>query len=206
MTKADIHLFDSVHDTQMIYRVMLDCMARPGKISQIALPKWFPNSSLPPTLEAIARTLLDREVSYHFIPELTNSESNYLKWQTFSVRKNLNDADFVFIYEEIKESDISLLMEEVKKGTLADPHSSATIILQVKAISTEQNNGLKITLSGPGIKGKNSLYVHGLKGVWLTEREKSNKEFPMGVDFFLVTEVGELIALPRTTMIEREGV
>ncbi|MBM7573304.1 phosphonate C-P lyase system protein PhnH [Aquibacillus albus] len=206
MIKADYNVFDTTHDTQYIYRKLLDCMARPGKIQSIQSVTRklndFPDGLS--TLLAIALTLVDREVSYHLISDQSNRVHNYLKWKTFSEQASIENTDYLFINQNLGEDKIYQLMSLVKKGTLEDPHQSATIILHVDELSIDQNKRQAFHLSGPGINGVTTCYVKGLPIAWIKQRQIINSEYPIGVDFILTTTAGEIMAIPRTTVIERK--
>ena len=61
--------FDIVFDSQAIFRTVLDAMARPGTIGLLtALDPRCPLPDYRP-LTAVARTLLDHEVTFAVIPE-----------------------------------------------------------------------------------------------------------------------------------------
>lgn len=203
MTKVN---FDIVHNTQTIYRKLLDCMARPGKVENIFdVTKSLDNESrISPMLEALALTLIDREVSYAFLPNLDTAGKRYIQWKTFSVEQSISEADYIFIQGLLPDEEISQVMKQVKRGTLADPHVSATLIICVKEISKMAEVGRKLSLEGPGIKDKTTIHVAGLSATWINERKEVNKEFPIGVDMIFVTEMGDMIAIPRTTRIESE--
>jgi alpha-D-ribose 1-methylphosphonate 5-triphosphate synthase subunit PhnH len=200
MTKVDKKTFDMVHGTQEIYRKLLDCMARPGKTQSISdsIHMIEPVHGFSHGLVAVAYTLIDREANFHVISDQQDEVIQYLHWKTFSHHEEAEQAPYIFIQEQLEEQEIHELMNKVNHGTLEDPHSSATLIINVKSFT----NGLKMKLSGPGINGNKECYVAGLSLRWLVERELKNKEYPLGVDLILVAESGEVMAIPRTTLIE----
>ncbi|WP_078381925.1 phosphonate C-P lyase system protein PhnH [Sutcliffiella halmapala] len=207
MTKANVDSFDIVKETQVIYRKLLDCMARPGKIENISssVEDLTKHKLFSPVLEGIVLALVDQEVSFKVVGPQSEEVMQYLKWKTFGVEAPISMADFIFIPEELMDAEISPLMKQVKIGTLEDPHLSATIIILVKNLSTITNdNGNSLTFQGPGIAEKMTINIEGMSNAWLSERKKINKEFPLGVDFIFVTEAGDIMAIPRTTLIESE--
>ncbi|MFC0271048.1 phosphonate C-P lyase system protein PhnH [Metabacillus herbersteinensis] len=202
MTKVDNKTFDMVHGTQQIYRKLLDCMARPGKTQSISdsIHMIEPVHGFSPGLLAIAYTLVDREASFHVISNQRDEVSQYLHWKTFSHLEKVEQAPYIFIQEQLDDQEIHELMTKVNHGTLEDPHSSATLIINIKSF----NSGIKMKLTGPGIDGNKECYVAGLSPKWFAEREFTNKEYPLGVDLILVAESEEVMAIPRTTLIESE--
>lgn len=206
MTKAE-QTFDMVHGTQRIYRHLLDCMAKPGVIRNIrgSFEMTAQDHGLSPVLAAVAFTLIDREVSFHLMCERSDDARKFLQWKTFSRHRPLPDADYVLIQRRLNGRDVREVMAQVKRGTLADPHLSATVILLVTHVSEAGGDaGLVLHLRGPGIKGRRTCHVKGLLPEWLEERQSVNREFPLGIDIVLVTESGDMLALPRTTLIESE--
>jgi alpha-D-ribose 1-methylphosphonate 5-triphosphate synthase subunit PhnH len=200
--------FDAVNNTQQIYRKLLDCMARPGKVNSIEpyLVQDDHESLFSKPLLSLAYTLVDREVSFHVISDLKEKAEQYIYWQTFSQAAELREAHYVFIGKQLSDSEIQSVMNEVKAGTLEDPHLSATILIQVNTLTDSPGDGMKLKLTGPGIQGTRYVYADGLPSAWITERKKINSEFPMGVDMILTTSSGEIMAIPRTTVIEREEI
>lgn len=76
-------LMDRVHDTQEVFRMTLDCMAKPGVIQEmmyISEPPVYCSSAM--FLQAI--TLLDGEVSFHVIGQNSTQVENYFSSITFS--------------------------------------------------------------------------------------------------------------------------
>jgi len=205
MEKAE-QLFSNVHDTQRIYRQLLDVMARPGKLANISDHSRHIEraTDLSPGLIAIALTLIDREVTFAVHTVNNRSVENYLQVKTMSQVAPIDSADYVFIEQALDQSDIESFVEQMKAGTLQNPHLSSTVILRVEALTIDrvESSDLQLTLSGPGIKEFRRCFVRGFSPTWLEARYKKNKEFPIGIDMILVTGDGDMMALPRTTKIE----
>lgn len=204
MTKVKQSSFHNVHDTQAIYRALLDTMARPGKINNISqqCDRLEVPDSLPTILAGLAYTLLDREVTFSVVGEALTEAEQYLHWQTFSPIRSLDVSDYVFVLQTISPEEVEALMNSVKRGTLEDPHLSATIFVMVEALCEQETEGLTLDLKGPGINGVKTVTLQGLPDTWFKMREKVNEEYPLGVDIIFATEAGDLLALPRTTITE----
>ncbi|MFD1735176.1 phosphonate C-P lyase system protein PhnH [Bacillus salitolerans] len=207
MTKANYDTFDFVHGTQQIFRKLVDCMARPGKVNSLKEDIWpiEGDRGLSKALIGLAYTLLDREVSFYIVCEEKERVEQFLKWSTFSTTGTLQTADYIFIQHSLSGGEFLNLVNQVKCGTLTDPHNSATLIFHVEEISVEGPIGLNLIMSGPGIKETTSCYVKGLPTNLVEVRKEVNKEFPIGVDIIVVSSSGEMVGIPRTTMIESEG-
>ncbi|WP_456277348.1 phosphonate C-P lyase system protein PhnH [Bacillus sp. AK128] len=206
MPKVNNETFDFIHGTQQIFRLLVDSMARPGKIVSIQESTRYidENTGLSKELIALAYTLLDREVSFHLVGDEKGKTAQYLEWSTFSTTEAVQTADYIFIPYSLSEGDLLDLMNEVKCGTLTDPHNSATLIFHVKEVSSFGPHGKKLVMSGPGIKENSSCYIEGLPSNFIKVRKKINKEFPIGIDLIIVSSNGDMIAIPRTTKLESE--
>lgn len=205
MTKVE-QTFDVIHGTQKIFRKLLDCMSRPGKIETIqeTIVNLNPEQGISQGLLGIAFTLVDREASYHIISSDSEKASQYVKWATFSHEATLENADYIFIGKSLGEQEIIEVMRQVKTGTLTDPHQSATLIIHVDQLLPHTGSGLSLQLRGPGIKDQQSVSIKGLSPLWFDERQLTNKEYPIGVDFIFVSSLEEIMAIPRTTKVEWE--
>jgi alpha-D-ribose 1-methylphosphonate 5-triphosphate synthase subunit PhnH len=199
--------FDRVHDTQRIYRVLLDAMSRPGLVC--ALGETVNGIDIPAGLSkpaaAIALTLLDGEVAFAGRMRGQEGWTETIRRMTYCKLVDFAAADYVFV-EGIDASDfIKEMQTKLKIGTLSSPEMSATLFIQVKSFLNEavfQEAGCSLKLTGPGIQAQTLCYVDGLSFAWIESRARMVEEYPLGVDLFLYTENGELIAIPRTTVVE----
>ncbi len=196
--------FDRVHDTQFIYRQLLDAMSRPGHISSIqaASVRAADISPLQAMIACYAFTLLDGEVSLSVEMEDRSNLEAYIRMLTFSRVQTSAEADYIFADGQRNVDEIVDLFAKVNKGTLIRPEGGATIFISVDALDAAEGAGSCWTLTGPGIKDSCTLCVQGLSKAWVEERAKVNAEYPMGVDIVLFTENGNMTALPRTTIMK----
>jgi alpha-D-ribose 1-methylphosphonate 5-triphosphate synthase subunit PhnH len=206
MQKVNLETFDMVHDTQQIFRKLLDCMSRPGKIQSISEEIASINEleGFASALQGIAFTLIDREVNFHVLSNHAETITRSLEWKTYSKESPIQDADYIFITNPEEVENITEMMQQVKKGTLLDPHDSATVVLCVKEVTKIPTATGKIMMSGPGIASEQTVYIEGLQARWIEERNKATKEFPLGIDIILTTRDGDMMAIPRTTLLESE--
>ncbi|MBD8067905.1 phosphonate C-P lyase system protein PhnH [Bacillus sp. PS06] len=202
MTKAEQVTFNYIYGAQQIYRKLIDCMARPGKINDIQelITGIEQTHDFSPSLMAIAYTLIDREVSFHVITNRQRDVAQFLHWKTFSKNEQLEKADYIFVHKELNEQDIHEIMSCVNIGSLEDPHESATLVLHLSSFQ----EGDTYRLSGPGIAGEKLCSFEGLSPHWIRLRNELNKEYPLGIDLILTNDSGEILAIPRTTLIESE--
>jgi len=180
------HNFDTVFDSQKIFRLILEAMSNPSRgvnIKEYA-DKLYGDYS---TLLAVAMTLLDNEVSFHTCENRQLSDE--IVSLTLSRRKKIDSADFIFVCEA---EDIKKVIESAKCGTLADPHKSATVIIKNEGELVEQ-----LKLSGPGINGCVEVQATQIIKDAVVLRDKQYYEYPQGIDLIFISGDGELIAIPR---------
>ncbi|WP_199616336.1 phosphonate C-P lyase system protein PhnH [Paenibacillus alkalitolerans] len=197
---------ESVHETQFIYRALLDSIAYPGTVRDIrtAILNLNPASAAGfcPAAAGIALTLLDGEVGHAVRMKDSSELSDYVRRMTFSPAVPLNKADYVFADGDMSAEEIIALSADVKCGTHEAPDLGATLFIKVETLGDETARGRRLTLSGPGIETEKDCIISGLSPEWLAEREKMNAEYPVGIDLFLFTGKGDIIALPRTAKIK----
>jgi len=164
--------FDVTFDSQIIFRSLLDAMARPGSI--VVLPDI--NINLPvmnqyPLL--LLMTLLDHEVSFcvsgHDDANVNvnrQAVAEYLRSNTGSKESALRDADFILVCEGSSHG----LIRRAKQGTLEYPDESATVVYDVGSIGDSGSEGdgshegdMLAELSGPGIAGKCIIAISGME-------------------------------------------
>jgi len=207
MIEENTNNFNIIYDTQLVFRKLLDSMARPGKINSVEkiIKKINTNYEFSTSLIAIAFTLLDESVKFTVISKEKDEIERYIKWNTGSTISDINVAEFIFIDDNLEDGDIEKLMYQTKPGTFLEPEMSTTIILSVKRIQFDiENNteGVYINLKGPGIDGINYCFIKGISKKWIEIRNDLNREFPIGIDMILCDRLGNIIGLPRTTKIE----
>ena len=190
-TLSKKHNFDIVFDSQKIFRLILEAMSNPARIVNIKeyADKLYGNY---PVLLAVAMTLLDNEVSFNTCENRQLSDE--IVSLTLSRREKVDSADFIFVCEP---KDTKNIIENVKFGTLADPHKSAAVIIQNDSEPIE-----KLKLSGPGINGYTDIMVTQTVKDSIVLRDMQNYEYPQGIDLLFISSNGELFAVPRLTRME----
>jgi len=182
-----------VYDSQKVYRLILEAMSNPGHIVNIQeyADKLYGGY---PAFLAVAMTLLDNEVSFHVCGNRPLADE--IESLTLASNVNIEEADYIFAGNS---SVIECAIENAKCGALADPHKSATVIIQNNGISA-----LCLTLSGPGIDGQAEVMVTQTVKDAIAMRDAQNYEYPQGIDLLFISGAGELFAIPRL-VAEREG-
>lgn len=188
-------LYDEIFDAQEHFRLILDSMARPGKINVI------PDLDIPMTdginkaSALIGFSLLNTDACFCAIGELSYSIEEFITLHTAAKVELLQKADFVFV----KGSQSDEFIADLKTGTLPYPEDSATIVLDVLNISADETaDSLQLNLKGPGIKTVETVYVTGLNDAILDAVKEQNFEFPLGIDLILTDTENRMICIPRS--------
>lgn len=190
---------DKLFTSQQIFRLLLDTMARPGKVVALKALQFTPPEGLTGSIAGLAFTLLDRETSFTVLPAC-ESWSQYLSLNTGSQSTGVSAAEFVIMDGRTDLPELA----GAKRGNLLFPDRGATLMVMVSAIEEGGASGMKIGLQGPGVSGARSLSVSGLYAANLERVIDLNREFPLGVDLILSDNQGRLAAIPRSCSIIRE--
>ena len=180
------HHFDTVFDSQKIFRLILDAMSAPLKTVNIKeyADKLAGNRS---ELLAIAMTLLDNEVSFDTCGD--NALSEEIASLTLAKKEQVEHADFIFVFDP---ADIKSVIENAKCGTLTDPQKSATVIIHDNGKAS-----CRMMFSGPGIDGSAEAEIPQTAKVAMELRNAQDYEYPQGIDLIFISDEGELFAIPR---------
>ncbi len=197
MQKAII--YDEVFDAQLHYRMLLDSMARPGKINVLhdvdvqQIPAGINKTSL-----LIALALLNTDASFYVEEKTDNEIAKYIALHSSAPMVSVQNADFVFV----SGLQYTGLIPSLKRGTLSYPEDSATIIIDVDSISSLASaQSLQLTLKGPGVKDTQTIYLTGLNPAILDDVKEQNMEFPLGIDLILTDNKNCIVCIPRSNEI-----
>ncbi len=176
-----------------LFRLLLQALSRPGELLQWTPPHSY-HTELHDTTIDIAICLLDMERSFYY-PNLDDAAASELVLRTGGKKAALEDADFIIV--PCTSENPKQLLLNAKRGDLIDPHTSATLLIDVDDLS----RGSVFLLSGPGIETKRKASLDRLSEC-LEARNKAVSEFPMGPDILLIDRFGHIMGLPRTTAIQ----
>lgn len=191
--------FDKVFDTQRIYRLILDAMARPGIVNSLSVFKLHPPSGLSLAAAAVALTLFDSETCFSVLP-YDQAIIDYLMINTGAAACLVDAAEFILVNgrEEVME------INEVCCGTLISPEKGATLIMMVDSLVATVH-GSKLVLKGPGIKDSSWMNISGLDQENIRAISELNQEYPLGVDVIYVDQAGNVACVPRSSVVQWEG-
>jgi alpha-D-ribose 1-methylphosphonate 5-triphosphate synthase subunit PhnH len=202
------------------FRRLLDSMARPGHVTQLDYPAFLGEppvyfseiyqTNLPVNFYALGAvlTLLDREVSVGLAANgrWLTPDAPALHWLTLRSGARLAEpswADFVLFCDGLSGE----LMPQLNQGTLLEPENSATVFYCVEKLEGEPSLSevaIRLELSGPGIPDTRTIGVSGLEYVELEMIKTTRRNYPLGLDIYLIDRTGQCVGLPRTTRISGE--
>ena len=184
---------DPLHDSQRLFRQLLEAQAHPGRIVAVAAPLDLPPGPFGRAAIGTALALLDFETPIWLDREAAVLRPHLRFHCNCPTAEATQDAGFAFIGDP---SAVPAL-ECFALGTDSYPDRSTTLVIEVEALAAAGN----LILSGPGIRGQSRLRVAGLPAGFWAERAALAPLFPRGLDLIL-TCGARLAALPRTTRIE----
>ncbi len=184
---------DPSHESQRIFRGVLDAFAHPGRIVTVADPLVAP-PGLSIASAAFLLTLADRDTPLWLAPEFERPEvHDFVRFHTGAPIVG-GRADAVFA---LLAHDQALLFDDFAIGTDTYPDRSATLLIEVPVLGV----GAARTWRGPGIDGEARVAVAGLdNGFWL-DWNANHGLFPCGVDVIFAAG-SQLLALPRGIAVE----
>lgn len=191
---------DQVHDTQQVFRQLMQGMSHPGKIVSIGEQTTELDYDMPCFDATIlcALALLDGEVTFHIVGHQSEVFLDKLSQYTLSRCVSIYDADYIFVLQNTSDDVIVTAMENCKNGNLLNPDNSATWIVESSPLSNEA----RYTLTGPGIKDIQNVHIGVSESIWNC-RQKRVEEFPLGIDCIFVDKDAQLVCVPRTTIVQR---
>ncbi len=165
------------------FRACLNALSRPGSRQALSL---FKDSGL----LAMASQMLYSEVGYSYDGKL---DFNLIEALTGASKSNKREADFIFA-----DQPSVTLLKAAKTGDQENPEQSACLIFAVESL----DEGTGAILQGPGIDGRLSTILPATEE-FIKVLQQKNSNFPCGVEIFFVSPGGGLLALSRTTRIEK---
>lgn len=186
-----------VFHSQQVFRLLMEAMARPGK--PVKLPGLSLNSTdhISPALGDLILALLDNETHFAVYP-YDQRMDEYI--QLFTGAHNTTSAMAEFIILDGQAG----LNESVafSTGSLLFPEKAATLLIAVDTVNQGTDFEHHLRLRGPGINEYRDLYLNGLHPDVIHKIQHLNREFPLGVDSILFDKRGEIVCIPRSTLIE----
>lgn len=186
---------DPVFNAQVVFRAIMDAMARPGSVQELPALA-HPPAPLSATAGAVALSLCDNDTPIWIDPRL-QAEASVKAWLGFHTGAPLAntpaDAQFALIANPAEMA----VLDGFSQGTQEYPDRSTTLILLVDDLAS----GPPLLLEGPGIEKTAMIAPTGMPRHFVEQWKQNNQRFPRGVDIILAAP-GHLACLPRTTRIK----
>jgi alpha-D-ribose 1-methylphosphonate 5-triphosphate synthase subunit PhnH len=182
-----------VFDSQRTFRELLQAMARP------AVPRALPvlppaPAPVSPEAMAILLTLCDATTSVW----LQQPDDDVIRHLRFHAGIKLVDkpqeADFALITDPVSMPPLDVFA----RGDLRYPDRSASVIIQVAALSPSPAHNGRSRFEGPGIRSTEALAIDGLPTHFWQQRAALAAQLPLGIDLYFVA-AQQVVGLPRTT-------
>jgi alpha-D-ribose 1-methylphosphonate 5-triphosphate synthase subunit PhnH len=190
---------DPVLDSQSVFRVVLDAVARPGMVQSVGEFISEVPLGLQPATAACLLSLADYETPI-FLPRWLRDGAvpRFLAFHTgATVTDNPADAIFAVMDGDSQECTLG----SFSTGDDRYPDRSTTVLVQCALL----DDGEVVNLEGPGIKTRSQIAPSELHAEFWNEVITNHGLFPRGVD--LIFCAGEkLIAVPRSSRIIREKI
>jgi alpha-D-ribose 1-methylphosphonate 5-triphosphate synthase subunit PhnH len=177
---------DPVADAQVCFRAVLDAMARPGGVHTVGLVS--APAPLCASAASVLLTLADHETPL-WLDEAAAPSRMWISFHTGAPIVSPATAMFVLAFSLPD-------LDGLTNGSDELPETSATVILQVKSLTT----GQRFMLEGPGLREPGIVTVDGLPPDFVTIWQQNHKLYPRGVDLILCSG-HQLTALPRSVSI-----
>ncbi|WP_114938755.1 phosphonate C-P lyase system protein PhnH [Mucilaginibacter endophyticus] len=192
--QTELH-YDTVFDEQQHFRLLLDSMARPGKINTFPAMEIMPPVGLNQASALTGFALLNADTSYHIAGYNGADIAQYLLVNTASQQASIDTAEYIFL----PENHDGRGLEKARVGTPVYPEDSATLIAEAELISEQVvENSLGITLKGPGVNGEARVFVSGINPALLEYLKEQNVEYPLGIDLIVTDKQNNLFCIPRS--------
>lgn len=191
--------YDTVFDAQVHFRLLLDSMARPGKVNSFPASEIFPPEGLNTGAALTAFALLNADTSFYICGENAVVTGEYLLINTASRQAEISIADYVFLPEGYFGDEL----RDARTGMPAYPEDSATLIVACELVSgTPHRGSVKLTLKGPGVNGETEVFVSGISATLLDLVAEQNAEYPLGLDLIITDNYNNLLCVPRSNKVE----
>lgn len=197
---------DPTADAQATFRLVLDAMARPGRIMTVGA---VPGQDRPLSRAAcsVMLALADHDTAV-WLDRAAAPALPYLRFHTGATVAGTPDRA---AFAVIGDAAAMPALDRFALGSDAYPDRSTTLVIEVDSLSGGRLSGGRLSdgqaagavvwrLDGPGIDSSRLLRVTGLPAGFVVARAALAPLYPRGVD--IVLTCGErLAALPRTTRI-----
>lgn len=183
---------DPVQHAQQSFRLILEAMSRPGRLTELTCPL-EPPQPFGPATAATALTLFDGDTRI-WIDAAGRSEevAAFLRFHCgCPLTDRPAEADFAICLAWPED------FGRFAQGEPEYPDRSTTVIVQVDRLDSDGG----LVLSGPGIADRERLGIAPLPGDFAARWSVNRAGFPLGIDLILTAD-RTFCGLPRSLTIE----
>ena len=190
---------DPVHDTQAVFRTLLDALSRPGTVGVVenVLPASQASGTHRSRAELAALAALLTLCDYSTPVWLAQPDGALASALRFHTGAPLVDEPQRAAFAYLHDAHALPALEAFAIGEPDAPEHAATLLIRVEALQ----GGAPLTLRGPGIEHTQSIAPVGLPERFWRERAELAPLFPCGIDCYFVCG-DDVLGLPRTTQVE----
>lgn len=190
---------DAVAESQRSFRAILGAMAEPGTVTILNAGPGE-TAGLAPAAVVALLVLADLDTPVWLAPRFGSEAADYVRFHC-GTPICIEPCEAQFAVSDA--SGAAGVLTALAPGDERYPDRSATLIVQCAALA----GGIRVTLSGPGIRGVREVAPKGLdRRFWETVAWNASR-YPIGVDLLLVS-ARQLMAIPRSTqlsLVEGDG-
>ncbi|WP_300303949.1 phosphonate C-P lyase system protein PhnH [Ferrovibrio sp.] len=193
MTTPAAGFHDPVQQSQRAFRILLDTMARPGRVMDQDFDCGHPGG-IAPVLAAGLLTLADLDTPVWLGEGLdTPAMRDWLRFHTGApLATGPGQAALVLL-----DAARMPALDVFSLGSDEAPERGATLLVQVPSLHAA---AAAMTWRGPGIKESVAMPLCGLDEALWRQRAQLSAVFPRGLDIYLGCG-RQVIGLPRSTVI-----
>jgi alpha-D-ribose 1-methylphosphonate 5-triphosphate synthase subunit PhnH len=174
-----------------VFRVLLAALAEPGTVHR--LPAGVLPAPLPPAV-VVPLALADLDSTVAVAGEGHDGPlGSLVRLATGADSAPVEAAAFV-----VDPHGDPCVPRQCRRGSALEPERGCRLAVAV----TDLGRGAPVALSGPGVPGRRVVRVAGLRPAWFTALARANTDRPAGIDVWLVTGDGRVLAMPRSTRLE----
>ena len=182
----------AVHETQRVFRAMLNALASPGQSFPVEASCQSP-TGLESGMAAAALMLFDSETTV-WLAEC--APPSVRAWLLADAACRLTSDPGRTQFALVTDVRHMPALSQFCGGSAECPEASATLLVQLDAL----HGGDGVILSGPGIDGASVIRPRLRKPRFWSEWNANHRRYPLGVDCFFFAE-GHVVGLPRTTSV-----
>jgi alpha-D-ribose 1-methylphosphonate 5-triphosphate synthase subunit PhnH len=190
-------LADPAHDSQRLFRAVLEAFSHPGRI--VRLPDPPPAvAPLSQATTAFLLTLVDRDTPLWLAPAFdTPAICDFVRFHTgAAIVRQPADALFA-VLSPGQSGEGGTPIDSFPIGTDPYPDHSATLVIELPSLT----GGPERRWRGPGIQDHQAVGLTGLPDSFWTQWAANRALFPCGVDVVFAAG-SDLLALPRSIAVE----